>query len=52
MKNKYIIVTPDLKPFLTESNEIKYFDTKDDALNTCGIYELENVWIVKFIQHS
>jgi hypothetical protein len=28
---------------------IKYYDTEDEACLICGIYEFENVWVMKLI---
>jgi hypothetical protein len=50
MKDKYIIV--DLKTmeyFKTVNGEMMFFDTEEETLLHCGIYELQNVWVMKLI---
>jgi hypothetical protein len=50
--NKYIII--DFNSTLVFKNEvggIKYFDTEKEAIDYCGIYELNDVFIVKLIHH-
>jgi len=50
MEGQYIII--DLKTMEFMKNPfggIKYYNTKDEALNVCGIYEFEDVWIMKLI---
>ena len=50
--NKYIII--DLNSMLIFRNVvggIKYFDTEQEAIDDCGIYELNDVFILKLIHH-
>ena len=50
MKGQYIIV--DLKTmeyFKTVEGDMMFFDTDEDALLHCGIYELPNAWVMKLI---
>jgi hypothetical protein len=50
--NKYIII--DLNSMLIFRNvmgDIKYFDTEQEAIDYCGIYELNDVFILKLIHH-
>lgn len=50
MKDKYIIVDlTTMEYFKTVNNEMMFFDTDEDALLHCGIYELPNVWVMKLI---
>jgi hypothetical protein len=28
-----------------------FYDTEDEALNVCGIYEFENAWVCKLISN-
>ena len=32
-----------------KNNNIIYYDNEERACNICGIYELENVWVMKLI---
>ena len=49
-KDKYIIINlENLEVFKNIDGSIKYFDTEIDAGITCGMYELEDVWISKLI---
>ncbi len=50
MENKYIIL--DLQSgecFTDENKNTKIFDTQEQANETCGMYEWENVWICQLI---
>jgi hypothetical protein len=50
MKNKYVIVDLRTMEFMrNEEGEIEFYDTERLALLVCGMYELENVWIMKLI---
>jgi hypothetical protein len=35
--------------FKDEDNKIKIFDSEDEAFNTCGMYEFEDVLVLKVI---
>ena len=35
--------------FKDEHGTIKYYDTEEEACNICGIYELENAWVMKLV---
>jgi len=35
--------------FKDENNKIKTFDTEDSAYNTCGMYEFEDVLVLKVV---
>ena len=49
-KDKYIIINlENLEVFKNIDGSIKYFDSEIDAGITCGMYELENVWISKLV---
>jgi len=48
MKGKYVIIDlRDMGYFKENGKDIVYFDTLDAAAETCGMYEFENVWIMK-----
>ena len=34
-----------------EEGKINYYDTEDEALRVCGIYEFENAWVMKLIHN-
>ena len=51
-KGKFI--TLDLRTmdyFKNEDKTLKYFDTFEDAMVHCGIYELEDVWVCMIIEN-
>jgi hypothetical protein len=50
--NKYIIIDFDsMIVFRNGVGVIKYFDTEQEAIDYCGIYELNDVFILKLIHH-
>ena len=50
MKDKYVIVDLRDMDFMKDNNgEIIYYDTEDKACSTCGIYEVEDAWVMKLI---
>ena len=50
MEEKYFIInTSNFDYFKDEQGNITYWDTEDEARLICGIYELENVWVAKFV---
>jgi len=50
MKDKYIIVDLKTMDFMINSKvEITYYDTEEYTCDVCGIYEFENVWVMKLI---
>lgn len=53
MKNKYAIIDfTTMKSMKDLKGNIKYYDTEEDAQLDCGIYELNNAWIIKLVhQH-
>lgn len=47
---KYIIVDLRTMNYMKDKNgEIVYYNTEREAFNACGIYEVENAWIMKLI---
>ena len=49
-KNKFVII--DLKNMDYMKNEdgyINFYDTMDDACETCGMYEFEDVWVMRLM---
>ena len=50
MKGQYVIINLQTMDFMKDLNgNISYYNSTDEALNVCGIYEFENVWILKLI---
>lgn len=50
MKDQYVII--DLRNMYFMKNEegkINYYDTEQEACDVCGMYEFENVWVMKLI---
>jgi len=50
MEGQFVIIDLRNMDFMkNEVGEINYYDTYHDALIVCGMYEFENVWIMKLI---
>ena len=50
MKGKYVIIDLRNMNFMkNEKGEINYYDTLEEASVTCGMYEFENVWVMKLM---
>lgn len=50
MKGQYAIIDLMNMEFMkSKDNKILFYDTEEEAYLICGMYEFENVWIVKFI---
>jgi hypothetical protein len=50
MEGKYVIIDLRNMGYMKDKNgDIIYYDTEEEAHNICGIYELENAWILKLI---
>lgn len=50
MEQKYVIIDlRTMEPFLTMDDKVKIFDTLEEACTTCGMYELENAWVMQLI---
>jgi len=50
MKGQFVIIDLRNMDFMKDKDSnIKYYDTKSDAAETCGFYEFENVWIMELI---
>ena len=49
-KDKYVIIDLRNMDYMKDENgKIAYYNTKEDALLTCGMYEFENAWVMKLI---
>lgn len=50
MKGKYVIVDLRNMDYMkNEQGNINLYDTEEDAVLTCGMYEFEDAWVVKLI---
>lgn len=50
MKGKYVIIDLRNMDFMKdEEGKIKYYDTRSDAAETCGMYEFEDAWVMQLI---
>jgi hypothetical protein len=50
MKGKYVIIDLRTMDFMKDGNGIiKYYDTEEEAGIVCGVYELENAWVMKLV---
>ena len=50
MEGQYVIIDLRTMDIMKgEDGEIKYYDTEEEARNVCGMYELENAWVMKLI---
>lgn len=50
MNDKYVIIDFRTMDYMKNKyGKIIYYDTENEACEVCGMYEFENVWIVKLI---
>ena len=50
MKGQYVIIDLRNMDFMkNDKGEINYYDSRDEASSTCGMYEVENAWVMKLI---
>jgi hypothetical protein len=50
MEGKYVIIDLRNMDFIKDKDgNIIYYDKEERACNVCGIYELENAWVMKLI---
>jgi len=50
MKGQYVIIDLRNMDFMKDKDGIiKYYDTEEEAGIVCGVYELENAWVMKLI---
>lgn len=50
MKYKYVIIDLRNMDYMKDKNgNIIYYDTIEEAVDTCGMYEFENAWVMKLI---
>ena len=49
-KDQYVIFDLKKRDFMKDVNgEIEYYDSEEEAKLICGLYEFENVWVLKLI---
>jgi len=49
-KDQYVIIDLRTMDFMKDKEGvIKYYDTMEDACNTCGMYEFEDAWVMKLM---
>ncbi len=52
MENKYAIIDIYNKDYFKDlEGNISLYDTYDEAIIDCGLYEFEDVWIIQFIKN-
>ena len=50
MKGQYVIINLLNMDFMkNKEGKINYYDTEEEAFIVCGMYELENAWVMKLI---
>ncbi len=50
IKGKYVIIDLRNMDYMKDvEGNMNFYDTKEDACLTCGMYEFENAWIAKLI---
>ena len=50
MKGQFIIIDLRTMDFMKDNEgRIKFYNTLDDALLICGMYEFQNAWVMKLI---
>jgi hypothetical protein len=48
MKGQFVIIDLRNMDFMKDENgKIVFYDSYDDACDTCGIYEFENAWVME-----
>lgn len=52
MGSQYVIIDLRNMDYMKDKEgKIKYYDTKKEASETCGMYELEDAWVMKLVYH-
>lgn len=50
MKGQFVIINLIDMDFMKDKHgKICYYDTFDEAVDTCGIYEFENAWVMQLM---
>jgi hypothetical protein len=48
MKDKYVIINLENMDYMKDSdNKINLYETDEDAIEVCRMYEFENAWVMK-----
>ena len=48
MENKYVIIDFINMDYMKDAKgKIKYYETKEEACLVCGMYEFQNVWVIR-----
>ena len=52
MKGQYVIIDLRNMDFMkNKEGKINFYNTKDEALEVCGIYEFEDAWVMKLVHN-
>jgi uncharacterized protein YqkB len=50
MKGQYVIIDLRNMDFMKDKEgKINFYDTEREACEVCGMYEFENVWVMKLV---
>lgn len=50
MKGQYVIIDlRDMDFMKDEEGKINFYDTRQEAAETCGMYEFKNAWVMELI---
>ncbi len=50
MKDKYVIIDLRNMDYMKDKEgKMVYFDTREEASLTCGMYEFENAWVCQLL---
>lgn len=50
MEGQYVIIDLRNMDFMKDQEgNIKYYNTEEEACETCGMYEFENAWVCKLV---
>ena len=50
MKDQYVIIDLRNMDYMKDKEgKIIYYDTEEEASDTCGMYEFEDVWVMKLM---
>jgi hypothetical protein len=52
MENKYVIIDIRTMDFMKDDDgKIVFYDDENEACRVCGMYEFEDVWVMKLVHH-
>ena len=50
MKDKFVIIDLRNMGYMKDENgKINYYDTMEEACSTCGMYEFQDVWVMRLM---